>query len=177
MPLLTPPIFSLHMRRRGFSVVELTVTVAIVAVAAATALPYFGDMAARGKLRTATRELLGHVSETRTLARSGREGFAGWAEDDRVLQSGLRLVDTGTYEIFVDSNDAADGQGEVIVATHQVPESYELEMSQSEIRFRRNGTLSTSQDVTLTLVQTGLDLKNRIEVSFGGRIKLVPVAD
>ncbi|MEO1233412.1 MAG: GspH/FimT family pseudopilin [Myxococcota bacterium] len=165
------------MRRRGFSVVELTVTVAIVAVAAATALPYFGGMAARGKLRTATRELLGHVAEARTLARSGREGFAGWGEDDRVLQSGMRMVDTGSYEIFVDSNDTADGQGEVVVATHTVPENYALEMSQTEIRFRRNGTLSTNQDVTLTLVHSGLKLKNRIEVSFGGRMKLVPVAD
>lgn len=165
------------MARRGFSFVELSVTVAIVGIAAGTALPYFGDMAARGKLRTTTRTVLGHVAEARTLARSGREGFAGWADDDRVLQSGMRLVDERSYELFVDKDDVADGAGEVVIATHQVPEDYRIDMTQTELRFRRNGTLSTNEDITLTVVQVPLDLKIQIDVSFGGRAKLVPVAD
>lgn len=151
---------------------ETAVTLSILTVAALTSVPYFAGMASRSKLRSTAREFLGHLSQARTVARSGREGFAGWADDARVIQSGLRVVTTQSYEIFVDSNDEADGQGEATISTIQLPDHYELTSSQAEIRFKRNGTLATEVDVKFEIKDTRLDFSHEVSVPFGGRPKL-----
>lgn len=160
--------------RRGFSAVELATTVAIVGIVAATSAPYLGKIAEKGRLRSASREVMTHITEARTLARSGREGFAGWTDDDRVVQSGIRFVDARTYELFVDANDAADGQGEIVIATHRVDEDYEIRPTQSELRFRRNGTMTTHTDIDVVIAYDAIELSHRIEVTYGGRAKLRP---
>lgn len=163
----------LRVRRRGFTVLELAVTLALVGIVMATAVPYVYGMRARSHLRGAARTLAGQLEQARTLARSAQTGFQGWSEDERVLQSGTRFSE-GSYAIYVDADDVSDGQGEVTVSRVQLDSAHVLDASHSEIRFRRNGTLvgEVPLEITLRDIHTGAEF--RVHVSYGGRVKLLP---
>lgn len=152
--------------------VELTTTVAIVGIVAATSVPYLGRLAAKGKLRDTSRDVLMDISEARTLARSGRDGFAGWTEEQRVLQSGFRVLSPTSYQIFVDADDRDDGVGEIVIRTVDLPEGVTIAATPGAVRFRRNGTTTHRSDVEVDVAYPALDLEATLNISFGGRIKL-----
>jgi prepilin-type N-terminal cleavage/methylation domain-containing protein len=57
---------------RGFSVLELSITLAIIAVVGAMAIPTFQRMATNGNLRSAAREIMGDMAllKERTMAQN-----------------------------------------------------------------------------------------------------------
>ncbi len=157
---------------RGFTLLEVITVSAIFAVVAATVLPSFQTMVAKAKLRTAARELMSAVTNIRTLARSGRGDIAGWSEEARVKEAGMRLVNAYTYEMFIDADDVPGNGNEISLKSKAFSSRYTITMSQEELRFRRNGTLSTENDIIILVKDAVLKHSFNLRVTFGGRSRL-----
>ena len=56
------PLLSIEAAARGFTVMELMVTVAIIAIVAGFGIPAFNRMAVNGNLRTAARDIMGDIA-------------------------------------------------------------------------------------------------------------------
>ncbi|QCO68133.1 prepilin-type N-terminal cleavage/methylation domain-containing protein [Luteimonas yindakuii] len=76
------------MRNRGFTLVELMVTIAIVAILAAIALPSFRASFRSNRLATTTNELLASLSLVRSEATRSTIGAGLCASDDGLSCSG-----------------------------------------------------------------------------------------
>jgi prepilin-type N-terminal cleavage/methylation domain-containing protein len=55
-------------KNKGFTLIELMITIAVLAIIATMAAPSFGDLIARQKLNTSTRELMMAVSQAKSQA-------------------------------------------------------------------------------------------------------------
>lgn len=158
--------------RRAFSLLEVVTVIAIIAISASVAVPIFYSMIARARLRSTTREVIGAIAEARMVARSGREGMTGWDTDDRVQQAGIRLADAQTLEIFVDADEDTGNQNDIVLTTLNIDSHYQITMSQSELRFQRNGTLSSETDVVVIVEHSDAEMSFEIQVAYGGRSRM-----
>ena len=161
------------LRPRGFTLLELSTVLAIVGVALAMAIPMVGAYRARQLVRGAASELAAQLQMARSLARAAQRGFDGWPEDARVRQAGVRFEESG-YELFVDADERSDGLGEAMLGRTRLGGNHALSASHPEVRFRRNGTLAGEAATELVLWDRPSGAGYRIQVSYGGRIKVLP---
>ena len=159
-------------RPRGFSLFEMVTVLAVAGVAAAAAVPAFQRMRDRGRMRTTAKVVAGHIEEAKTIARSGRAGYAGWTDEDRVVQAGIRFRPPDQYELFVDANHQADGAGEEVVTKVKLDSRYTLRPGTSELRFRRNGTLVDASEIEIALEDEQAGLEWTVSVVYGGRVRV-----
>ena len=81
-------------KQKGFTLIELMVTIAVLAIIAMMAAPSFGDMLRKNQLNSDTREFINLLAETRSeaifkqrnqkITLDGSDGFKNWKKTEQV---------------------------------------------------------------------------------------------
>jgi type IV fimbrial biogenesis protein FimT len=148
--------------KRGFSLPELAVIVAVVAILSAIALPSIQNVLAQRRLNGVAIELLGDLTNTRAQA----VGMNQWVA--------LRIDNDHQYTVFRDINkNGTVDTGESITTKDIYPTYPGVVFSTSPgtvFTFDTNGTRRTESPDTLAL--TGSAGSKSIAISSAGRIKI-----
>lgn len=160
-----------HFRRtRGFTLLEMVVVIAIVAIMAAVTVQLFSNWIAYDKPRRSARLLLGDVNRARSYAASGFQpsGAPGWAATDRTVNAGIIISATNAYTVFVDRNGITDGdEYPIAVVTLPDPVTISAPAVGQEVRFRQNG-MTSGPSVDLVVTDTTMGVNRSITVSGAG---------
>lgn len=162
------------MKRRGFTLVEIIVAIAIVATLATLAVMGMHDARQKSRLREEARSLVAYLNKARALAASGRvDPAAGWDEGDRTRSAGLRVIGARRYALFIDRDLTTDGD-EYEVQSIDLSDAGQLVIqapaSGVEIRFRGNGTVV--DPVNFVLVDEQSREERTIVISGGGQARI-----
>jgi prepilin-type N-terminal cleavage/methylation domain-containing protein len=184
------------MRRRGFTLLELITVVAIIAIAAVIVVPNYIRSRERQRIKSRSRELIQAIQFARSEAASGRI-FATAPVERRVVQAGIRFNDDRTYDVFVDDDDdptditvvrsfalddnqspfiGAQGGDEVRVVEVTVGNNTDAPPAATEIRFRRNGTLSQPVEVEIELEDASTNQIHAVSVSYAGQARIARIS-
>lgn len=143
----------------GFTLMELMVTIAVIAVLAAVAVPSFMSWRTNQRLGAGAREILSAIQETRMTAIRNQ------------IQTVITFdTSTGSYVAFIDDgfgsndddlngvlDDAKNGtreEGEVIIASGRLPPDIRITQASfgvlgAQNRFNSRGMASANGNVTL----------------------------
>ncbi|ENV10334.1 hypothetical protein F966_01513 [Acinetobacter higginsii] len=120
----------------GFTLVELIVTIAVLAIIAVTAAPSFATMYSRQKLESSARELAMKIAEARSQAVLLRQStgvcLASLSEDDCATAIAIPKVET--QRIFIARLDSGVTSANT---------------SSTNLSFRRNGSLAAQKNFIL----------------------------
>ncbi|ENX18243.1 hypothetical protein F895_00319 [Acinetobacter sp. CIP 64.2] len=122
--------------RSGFTLVELIVTIAVLAIITVMAAPSFATMYSRQKLESCARELIMKVSEARSQAVLLRQTtglcLSSLSEDD--CATAIAIPKTEAQRIFVVRLDNGVSSAS---------------LSSTNLSFRKNGSLAAQKDFIL----------------------------
>ncbi|WP_433848236.1 GspH/FimT family pseudopilin [Acinetobacter proteolyticus] len=120
----------------GFTLVELIVTIAVLAILVIMAAPSFATMYSRQKLESSARELVMKISETRSQAVLLRQStglcLASLSDDD--CATAIAIPKDETQRIFIARLDSGVTSANA---------------SATSLSFRRNGSLAAQKDFIL----------------------------
>lgn len=163
--------------RRGFSLVELAVVIAIIAVILGIAIPMFSRSKSTSELRSVANQLVGDFRRAQALARAGKADVAVWGNGVRTQAAGIRFISATQYAIFVDrdaqNNGAATEADMEVVDIAANGEPLTFVSPPAQIRFRKNGTLPSPPDLQVTIRNTDTNQNKVVEVTFGGRARIL----
>jgi prepilin-type N-terminal cleavage/methylation domain-containing protein len=158
--------------QRGFTIVELMVTLAIAAILLAVAVPSFTLFAQKRAISQKTVQVRNALELARGLALSQRQVWTVCtvdASNSCVSSAGLRLL------VFRDDNDDKDfNTGEMLHQDIDI-DSIELEISASGrpyIRFARSGEALESGNIEVCSTNQAVDYGRQAIVFRSGRIRL-----
>ncbi|MCB9654763.1 MAG: type II secretion system protein [Deltaproteobacteria bacterium] len=129
--------------KRGFSILELALVAAIIALMGLIAVPKIQEAVRMNQIRGEVRRMASAVAEARAAALERREIAAGVRSES----AGLDIVDDRNYFIYLsDTADGVSGGTELNIRVFQIPETLQLEITTSpdRVRFRRTGVLDTA---------------------------------
>lgn len=158
-------------RRRGFSLVEAMTVTAIVAIAAAVAIPAFQSSQRESALRSNIRAVGRDISKTRTLAVSGALINSGGIEEI-TRSAGLRIVSSSSYEVYrTSAPDPLNPVVEEVIKVVQFPPEINLVFGTGgEVRFMADGTrLPTSNDHLELIRPDGRHV--RLDIALTGAVR------
>jgi len=158
-------ITPVDLQHSGFSMVELMVVIAILAVLATVAIPEMSALLKNTKLRTATRQLVSTLQEMKL--RAIKENAVTSIAFDEINDS---------YKAFVD-NDPADPEngvyekGEEIIAYVDLKnDNLEITSNNSSFGFTSRGLLTGVNNCTITISNTSGRQKH-VKINKTGRIR------
>lgn len=155
------------MSRRGFSVIELCVAVAMVAIIAAGSVPSLVQASRRSQLRNQAQSLATDVSLAQSVAVAGARRGAPWDPADQTRSAGLMIVDERSWLLFADRDTVDDGD-EIVLRTVALPFGFRIAEPAPgrTMRFRANGTIAGAFDIVIEDEDAGV--RRRIVVAAGG---------
>ena len=168
--------------QRGFTIIELMITITVLGILLGVAVPSFLDTVRNNRLITQNNEFIGTLNYARSEALKRSGSVSVCASTDQATCSGATNWTTG-WVVFNDANangtlDAGDGVNPLLQATGSAPPEYTLNATtRSFVRFDPTG-MSGSGLETFDLIRTGcVGLKaRRIVVSVVGRVSTTTVA-
>lgn len=155
---------------RGFTLIELMITIAIVAILAGLAMPSFKAMLANAQIRTGAQALHEglQLARTEAIRQNQRVIFtkgtqSGWTVS---LESGGTVVQTRPYQ---------DGSGAVTVAVTPANASVLTFNSLGRVVANTDASSSITQldiDVPVSVIAAAVSKDLRITITGGGAIRL-----
>ena len=141
-------------KNHGFTLIELMVTIAVMAIIATMAAPSFGDMLLKQNLNKSTRDLVGILTDAKTKAVLERREITLTLKD---VKQNSKLANTESTFYWQPS-------GKAILKTG----------STTSVIFRSNGLVKASTDTTFTICnQVGGNSSKIIVISKMGAIQMV----
>ena len=156
--------------KKGFTLVELLIAIAIFAILGAISIPTFQGFLAQRRLNGATRQVHADLMATRMLAVS----------QNRTITAAF--TDNHQYTIFVDANNNGDiDTGETVLETKSLwPAYYDITVTLTMSggypvypKFKSNGGAYGNTTITFTSSSANLSPNTKsITVSTAGRVKI-----
>lgn len=161
--------------RRGFTLVELMVAIAMIAVLAAIAVPLFGAMFQRQRLNEAARGAVSMLRRARSLAIArGPFQVAGSALTART--AGVRLESDRQLVLFVDADEDRSNANhlelerlDLLAVDPSGTLRFASPSAGSEIRFAQDGS---TRHVVVEIEERGGQRVRRLQVQAAGVIRL-----
>lgn len=167
------------MRQRGFSLIELMVTVAVLAILLAIGLPSFQSSLRSNRLATATNELIASINLARSEAVRNPDGAAMCASSDGATCTGT--WDDG-WIVWIDRNgdgnpDLTGADPDILLRYVEGQENVEITASTGgmgeKIRFDNRGRSLESRTMNIQpeTCPSGSELLRRVSLSLTGQVK------
>jgi len=152
----------------------MMVTVGIVAMLGAMAIPWFQRTMKRNRLAGVARDLVGHVMQMRAEASSGRVISTGPLV--KVRGAGLLLLSDEAYVLFSDTNTTNNGDETTIrtVDYGQIHIDNQITFiapaANTELRFHADG--SVEQPTNFTMREAILGIERTVQVNAVGHVRM-----
>ncbi|MEN3979734.1 GspH/FimT family pseudopilin [Acinetobacter sp. CWB-B33] len=140
-------------KNKGFTLIELIVTLSVLAIISMMAAPSFSDLLAKQKLNSATSDLI----DTLTLARN-----------QAVL---LRTATT------VNLNSEGANTDLIFYWSPSENNTLKSPTSQSTINFRRDGSASSASDISFEICNSKSNTTKTFSLSVMGTLSMTPNKD
>lgn len=164
--------------QKGFTLIELMVTVAIIGVLLAVTAPFIGDMAKNSALRTNANQTLLSMLTARSEATKRNDTVVMCKSSNGTSCSTVATVywESG-WLLFqdLDSDNSVDSGEEIIKVVRELPEGLELRGTaalSNRIRFFADGSANTNGNLTLC-DSRGATYARKIILSITGRARVV----
>lgn len=164
-------------RKRGFSLLEVVIVLAIVGALIAIAIPAMMRSRRKAALRECARDLIGNLDRARAAATKG-ETNSNWNAADRTVSAGIQILSATRYQLFIDRNMTTTGDEQIVSIVDLGIEYPNAELSitapasPAEIRYRSNGILNGSAQIDVTVRDAGTTDFKVVRVAPGGGVKL-----
>lgn len=168
-----------HSKRRnpGFTLLELVVVIAIISIILGIAIPMFSASKETSELRSIANQLVGNFKQAQALARSGKADVPVWPANTRAQAAGIRFISATQYAIFVDQDNLSNGAGSEadieVVDIAPNGEPFAFVSPPAQVRFKKNGTLPTPPDITVTVRNTNTNQTKVVQVTYGGQASIL----
>ncbi len=163
------------MRCRGFSLIELMVTIAVLAILLSIGLPSFRSSLQSNRLATASNELIASLNLARSEAIRNTRGGAICPSTSGTECDGADWGDG--WIIWADENeDGAFDSGEEILRVKQASNRLTFGGNSAPIAFDSRGRRRGSVDIQITVKPSdcspGRDLQRRLNINAVGQIAM-----
>ena len=169
------------MKQNGFTLIELMVTLAVIAIVASIAAPSFSDMMQDNRLTTSSNELLGGIAITRSEAIKRGERVVICQSSTGTSCGGSSANWHQGWIVFVDenTNGSVDNANNIISAHGTLSDSMTLAMGASAIGYDGDGlAVNINNELFFTLCDERGDAnKTGLGVSISGRARQAATSD
>ena len=164
------------MKQTGFTLIELMVTLAVVAIVAGIAAPSFSDMMQDNRLITSSNELLGGIALTRSEAIKRGERVVICQSSNSTSCGGNSSNWHQGWIVFVDenTNGSVDDASTDIISVHQaLNDSITLSMNNNALSYDGDGlAVNLTNEVFFTFCDDRGDANRRgLGISITGRAR------
>lgn len=132
---------------RGFTLVELAITVAVLAILSAIAVPAMQNLLNMGRLSGGTEEVTAtlHIARSEAVRRNRAVTVCGGSTGSDACVAGTEWTQ------LIVRHDAGSATDPTVIRRYELSEALQLESSVAQIRFRPSGTVNAEETLSVCL--------------------------
>lgn len=160
----------------GFSTAELVVTLGVLSVVSAIAMPRMSEALRANRLNSVSRQVLGDLRRARGLAVSGRTIDEG-PPALKIRAAGIRIDTPYRYSVFIDVDDDPENFNEVDVHTIELDKidpqgTLQITKPAAGTRIRLDRRGGTRRTISVVIEDAGRGRSRQILLTSGGQARL-----